>query len=281
MADLQGRTFLVTGSTDGIGRHTAVLLARAGARVLVHGRSPDACERALADVRSAAASGGAPEPCAIVADLSSLSAVRALAGEARARCGGRLDALVNNAGCWAPRLLLTADGLESTFQVHVAAPWLLACLLRGALRASGPRPRVVNVSSISHGARVELADLRYERRGYEVHEAYSAAKTAVLQATAGMAARMPWASVCAIDPGTVNTKMLLAGWGPCGCEVCDAGDEFWAATDERVGASTGGYYVDRRPARPCSHATDPQACQQLWSLLERVTGETWPSDVPS
>src|SRR5512136_2613742 len=87
------RTILVTGSTDGIGKATALALARMGHRVLVHGRDPAKGRAVLGEVRKA----GSPGPDLFTGDLSTLAGIRGLAAEVRDRYD-RLDVLVNNAG---------------------------------------------------------------------------------------------------------------------------------------------------------------------------------------
>jgi NAD(P)-dependent dehydrogenase (short-subunit alcohol dehydrogenase family) len=96
-ADLAGRTFLVTGATDGIGQHTALRLARAGADVLVHGRSPERVRAAVARVEAAAAGGTVRS---YVADLASLSEVRQLAAAVAADHPDGIHTLINNAGVY-------------------------------------------------------------------------------------------------------------------------------------------------------------------------------------
>jgi NAD(P)-dependent dehydrogenase (short-subunit alcohol dehydrogenase family) len=92
METLSGRTALVTGSTNGVGRLVARKLGQAGARVLVHGRDAERGIRVVADIE---ATGGAAT--FLAADLSALAEVRRLADEARAAVD-RLDILINNAG---------------------------------------------------------------------------------------------------------------------------------------------------------------------------------------
>ena len=77
--NLVGKTILITGSTDGVGRAVALALAAAGARVLVHGRNRQRGERVLAAMREAGNATGAFYP----ADLASLAAVRELAATIR------------------------------------------------------------------------------------------------------------------------------------------------------------------------------------------------------
>ena len=88
--------FLITGSTDGIGLHTALKLARDGATVLVHGRDPQRVAAAVERCR-AAAGGGAARVHGYIADLSELAQVRELAAAVR-RDHGAIGTLINNAG---------------------------------------------------------------------------------------------------------------------------------------------------------------------------------------
>src|SRR5450432_3130590 len=87
---------LVTGATDGIGRETALELARLGARVIVHGRDEARVKHAYEEVARAST---APPPMPVVADFASLSAVRAMAADLESR-ELPIDALVNNAGVY-------------------------------------------------------------------------------------------------------------------------------------------------------------------------------------
>mmetsp|Transcript_16131 Transcript_16131/g.26207 ORF Transcript_16131/g.26207 Transcript_16131/m.26207 type:complete len:119 (+) Transcript_16131:1-357(+) len=70
-----------------------------------------------------------------------------------------------------------------------------------------------------------------------------------------------------LDPGTVNTKMLLAGWGRCGIDVEDALDQTWLCTSQEVEKVTGEYFTWRSVRRASADAYDSQEREKLWSLL--------------
>ena len=91
---MKNKTILITGATDGIGKETALQLARMGARVLVHGRSEERCQQAVDEIRSAS---GNPQVEYVLADFASLAQVREMATEVGKRVE-QLDVLVNNAG---------------------------------------------------------------------------------------------------------------------------------------------------------------------------------------
>src|SRR5438067_6868744 len=141
MEKLSGKTALVTGSTDGVGRLVARKLGQAGAHVLVHGRDAERGARVVADIE---ASGGVA--AFLSADLSALAEVRRLADAAQATVD-RLDILINNAGIGTagPRQT-SAEGFELRFAVNYLAGFLLTLLLLPLIKNSAPA-RIVNVSS--------------------------------------------------------------------------------------------------------------------------------------
>src|SRR5579859_1247038 len=126
--NMNGKTVLITGSTDGVGRYVASELAKQGARVLIHGRD---ASRAKALIEEIKASGHAA-PTFYQADLSSLAGARQLANAVTAD-HKRLDVLVNNAGIGSqnqgPQRQESADGYELRFAVNYLAGFLLAYLL--------------------------------------------------------------------------------------------------------------------------------------------------------
>ena len=129
------KTILVTGSTDGIGRATALALAEQGCAVIVHGRNE---ARAAAAAREIAAATGNQQVTPVAADFGSLAEVRSMAEQVLRTCP-RLDVLINNAGIAVRRRHTSTDGYESTFAVNHLAPFLLTNLLLDRLRGERPR----------------------------------------------------------------------------------------------------------------------------------------------
>jgi NAD(P)-dependent dehydrogenase (short-subunit alcohol dehydrogenase family) len=158
---MQGKTVLITGANQGIGKAAAVELARRGAKVVLVSRNEAKGRAALEEVR-AEAKGEAP--LLLVADLASLADVRRLAADFL-KSHDRLDVLLNNAGVYVPTRRTTVDGFEETFAVNHLAPFVLTSELRGVLEAT-PGARVVNVASEAHRrAKMHWEDLEY-REGY-------------------------------------------------------------------------------------------------------------------
>src|ERR671933_1106839 len=171
MTDLTAATILVTGATDGLGRHVALELAERGATVLGHGRDRGRCEATLEEVRRHT---GSERSHYYVADLSSLDAVRGLAEQILSE-HQRLDVLVNNAGIISREREETEDGLELTFAVNYLAHFLLTNLLLPLLGDSAPA-RVVNVASAAQ-VPIDFGDVML-KRGYDDMTAYAQSKLA-------------------------------------------------------------------------------------------------------
>ena len=269
---LDGKTILVTGATDGLGKLTAAALAGEGATVLLHGRDQAKGEAVLAELKAAT---GNPALEFHRADLASLAEVRALAGSVLAG-HDRLDVLVNNAGVALfgdkPRQA-SRDGLELHFQVNYLAPFLLTHLLLPAIRAAAPA-RIVNVASIGQ-APIDFADVQLER-SYSGLQAYRQSKLAQIMFTIDLAERLrgTGVTVTALHPGTLmNTKMVLGQ----GMTPQTPVEEGIAATvrlavSADVEGETGVYFNQQTPQRANEQAYDAAARRRLWELSVKLAG---------
>jgi len=278
---MNGKRALVTGANTGIGKWTAVGLAERGFSVLVHARSPEKGRAAVDEIRGLS---GNPSVGLVLADLSSLDAVRALAAAVLEQCP-RLDVLVNNAGLISTRRVETVDGFESTFAVNHLAPFLLTNLLLGRIRASSPA-RIVTVSSRAHlSAALDFDDLDC-RRGYAAMDAYARSKLANVLFTRELARRLAGSGVSAncLHPGVVRTEfgaggelggVMGIGWYLMQPFLLSprqgAETSIYLATSPDVEDVTGEYFDRRRVARTASPARDMAAASRLWRVsAERV-----------
>jgi NAD(P)-dependent dehydrogenase (short-subunit alcohol dehydrogenase family) len=269
---LDQQTVLITGSTDGLGEATAERLAKRGATVLVHGRSPQKLERALAKLgidRGTHVQG-------ILADLGSLERVRGMASHVE-REVDRLDVLVNNAGVAVMgERRESADGYELTFAVNYLSHFLLTLELLPLLRASAPA-RIVSVASIGQ-APIDFEDPMAER-SYEGFRAYCQSKLAQIMFTFELAERLEAAgergvTVNALHPATLmDTKMVRESFGRTGSSVADGVESLTRlVVDPELEGVTGRYFdqLDEGSADP--QAYDRDARRRLWSLSEELTG---------
>jgi NAD(P)-dependent dehydrogenase (short-subunit alcohol dehydrogenase family) len=269
MRDAAGKTVLVTGATDGLGRHVARELAAEGATVLLHGRSQERLEAILEDVRTQA---GGVEARSYLADLSSLAAVRGLAERILAD-EGRLDVLINNAGIASRERRMSEDGVELTFAVNYLSHFLLTGLLMALLRHSAPA-RIVNVSSVGQNP-IDFSDPMLERE-YNAMRAYSQSKLAQIMFTFELAERERDAGVTvnALHPASLmDTKMVHETFGYTMSTVEEgAGAVIRLAVSPEVDGVTGAYFDGTSEARADRQAYDPQARVRLWTLSEQLCG---------
>ena len=149
---MEGRHVVVTGATAGLGLAAASGFAALGADVTLVGRDAGRAESARAEVAAAATGGTIGVE---LADMSSLAAVRALAGRLE-----HVHVLVHNAGVLLPERRLTADGIELTFATNVLGPFLLSRLLEPDLRASAPSRVIWVASGGMYSERVAVSDLQ-------------------------------------------------------------------------------------------------------------------------
>jgi len=267
---LAGRTVMVTGATDGIGKETARQLAGRGARLLLHGRDPG---RAAAARRDICATTGNDDVQVVLADFTSLAQVRALAAQVRALTD-RLHVLVDNAGVYQERRHLTEDGLETTFQVNHLAPFLLTNLLLEPLLAAAPARVVVVSSAVHQRAPVDLNDLQGARR-YDGYSAYGLSKLGDLLFTYELAERLSGTGVTvnALHPGAVSTKLLHAGFRASGGATLAEGARtaVYLAASPDVEGVTGGYFVDERRTTSSPASCNRELRAAFWKLSECLT----------
>jgi NAD(P)-dependent dehydrogenase (short-subunit alcohol dehydrogenase family) len=255
----------VTGSADGIGRHTARTLAEGGHEVVLHARSPQRAEVAAAAVPAAAE--------VLIGDLASLAGIRALAAAAGA---GRFDVVIHNAGVGggdAPARATTEDGLERIFQVNVLAPYLLTALL--------PQPsRLIYLTSgLESAGQAELSDLQRERRPWDGMRAYCDSKLYDVALAFAVARRWPAVRSNAVDPGWIKTRM----GGPNATDELPEGVEtqVWLATSDEPAATVTGHYFKRRQSLQANPAAYDTAVQDgLLAACSKLTGTPLPPSAP-
>jgi retinol dehydrogenase-14 len=262
---------LVTGSTDGIGKETALELARRGATVILHGKNPGRCQQALDE--AVRVTRNRSLGC-FAADLGSLQEVRRLAHDIVAQYD-RLDVLINNAGIFMTSRVLSADGYEMTFAVNHLAPFLLTHMLLDLLKKSAPS-RVITVSSVSHRrARLDLEDLQGEKH-FTGYGAYALSKLGNVLFTSELAARLRGSGVTAmcLHPGVIGTKLLREGFGGMSGGSVKLGAEtpvFLASAPDPEGL-TGKYFIQRKEEQPTPLVHDLVLRKQFWDLSARLCG---------
>lgn len=266
---MQPKTILVTGATDGIGRQTALELARLGHKVLLHGRDREKGARVLEALNRASCN----ENLALyLADFADLASVRRMA-EDILREQERLDVLINNAGTFSKERVLTADGTELTFAVNHLAPFLLTNLLLELIKASAPA-RIVNVSSGSHRSAhvVDLENLQGEK-AYDGYDAYALSKLANILFTNELSRRLEGSGVTAnsLHPGVIDTKLLRMSYALDGATLEEgARTSVYLATAPEVEEVSGKYYSAMAEKPVSDLAKDESLQKKLWKVSETL-----------
>jgi NAD(P)-dependent dehydrogenase (short-subunit alcohol dehydrogenase family) len=272
-----GQIALVTGTTHGIGRVTALELARAGFEVVMLCRNPQRAAVMRAEII-------AEIPDAririVSCDLASLSSVRAAADVVRREVPG-IDVLVNNAGIVSTRHRMSVDGFELTFATNHLGPFLLTELLRAMLRPSG---RLITVASSAHlRGRLDLGSVADLRARYRPVAAYDRSKLANVMHSFALARRLEGSGVTAncLHPGVVATH-LLPRWlqlikplisPQMLTEKRGAQTTLYLALSAQVAGVSGRYFDEHQRVQPAAPtARDIQAQEMLWAASERMTG---------
>lgn len=276
---MAGRTVFITGATAGIGKATALGLARLGARVAIVGRDRTRTEAAVREVRE---TGGLVD--CFVADLSSQAEVRRLADEALERLP-RIDVLVNNVGGYWNTRRTTPDGLEHTFAVNHLASFLLTNLLLDRLRQSAPARVVTVASNAERLGRIDFNDLQGER-SYSGARAYNQSKLANVLFTYELARRLSPGDVTAnaVHPGLVSTSFGAEDPGRSQRLLVPLLRAFMtspahgAATSIQLAAApafqgrTGLYVTKRGPQRSSKRSYDEATATRLWDVSADLVG---------
>jgi NAD(P)-dependent dehydrogenase (short-subunit alcohol dehydrogenase family) len=278
---VKGKVVVITGATSGVGRASAIELARRGANLLIiarhRGRAGEV-ERQILALRA----GGTVRT--FLADLSSLVEIRRIARELLDNAP-RIDVLLNNAGVVERSRTTTVDGYETMFATNYLAYYLLTRLLLDGLRQSSPA-RIVNVASEAHrfGA-LDLNDLQSNLR-FRAFPVYGKSKLADLMFTYELARRLEGSGVTvnALHPGWVATNLglqkndLLSRVVGAVSRICartpERGAEtaVWLASSPEVEGLTGKYFQDRRELQSNAASRDLQAQRDLWDTSARMVG---------
>jgi len=272
---MDGRVCVVTGATNGIGKETALGLARLGATVVIVARNVERAARTANEIERET---GNKNIEMVIADFASLAAVRAAASEI-ARRHRAVHVLVNNAGRASNQRMVSTDGFEMTFAVNHLAPFLFTRELLPLLRAGAPS-RIVNVASAGErNGPMRFDDLQSERN-YRGFNAYAMSKLANVLFTYELASQLADTGVTAncLHPGAVATdllrqipKLLFALIFPFLLTPAKGARTvvFLAASPSVEGVS-GGYFQKCRAARSSRRSYDVETRKRLWDVSEAM-----------
>ncbi|MHA1952958.1 MAG: SDR family oxidoreductase, partial [Candidatus Heimdallarchaeaceae archaeon] len=205
---IKGKICLITGANTGIGKETARQLAALGSKVIMVCRNQEKGKKAQEDIIRTTKNRNIELS---ICDLASLKDVKHFAEEF-IKNHSELHVLINNAGVFSMKRILTKDGYESTFGVNYLAHFYLTGLLLPLLKKSSPS-RIINLSSDIHKFyKIKLKDLMLEKR-YNGQQAYSNSKTAMILFSYKLVRELGESEITvnALNPGHVETQMTTVG----------------------------------------------------------------------
>lgn len=277
---MKDKIVFITGGNSGIGKATAIDLAKMGATVVIMARNKTKGLAAIEDIKKVSK----VAVDLIVGDLSSFASIRQAAATFNEKYD-RLDVLINNAGLVAKEFTKTEDGFETQFAVNHLGHYLLTNLLQDKLK-SAPKARVINVSSDLHlSAKFDVASFKNAPTNYATFGAYGQSKLCNVLFTKALAKHFKNdnISVNALHPGVVATSIIdndvSSGWkflwnigkiffkSP----KNGAATSVYLASSKQVEGVTGSYFSNKKEKAPSKLAQDEALIEQLWKLSEEYT----------
>ncbi|HKP53892.1 MAG TPA: SDR family oxidoreductase [Chloroflexia bacterium] len=273
--NMAGRVCLITGASGGLGKATALGLARLGATVVMACRDKARGEADRAEIEAAS---GNSSVKLIALDLASQQSVREMAANFKAEYG-QLDVLINNASVFKGKRTTTPDGLETMFATNHLGHFLLTNLLLDDLKAS-PQARVINISAPTT-TKLDFDDLQGEKK-FSALSAFGASKMCNLLFTYELARRLDGTSVTvnALHPGLMKSNLMSEAPTPlrwllrlisttperASVSLVDL------ASSPKVASITGEFFKGSKTARSSAYSHDEDVQGRLWDVSMKLTG---------
>lgn len=285
-ARIDGKLVIITGANTGIGKTTALELAKRGGRIVMACRDMQRCAAAREDLIKQQAPGERLE-CQKI-NLASFASIRQFAKEIKAK-HDRIDILINNAGVMMTPYLLTEDGLEMQIGVNHFGHFLLTQLLLDSVKSAAPS-RIIFVSSRAHlRGTINFEEINSSEQNYSSIQAYGQSKLANVLCARELARRLAGSGVTvnSLHPGAVATELprhfsafnstyfqyIFAPFAYTLLKTPEEGMQttLRLAVDPSLDGVTGKYFSDCVEKETNPEALDDDVAQRLWELSERIT----------
>jgi NAD(P)-dependent dehydrogenase (short-subunit alcohol dehydrogenase family) len=289
MSWIKGKICIITGSNSGIGKETAIALARMGATIIMVVRDRERGEKARTEIVKQT---GNASVDLMICDLSSMDSIRHFAEEFKKKYD-RLDVLINNAGASFSKREVTSEGFERNFAVNYLGPFLLTHELLDLLKSSAPS-RIINVSSgLAKNGKVDLDDLQSEKnyKGTKFYSpsrspGYDNAKLMLMMFTYELARRLNGSGVTVnvLTPGFTATNLGRSSGSLVSYimfkmvrpmqQSAKKGAEtsIYLASSDEVKDVTGKCFAKKKEVKTCPVSYDEELQKRLWDETEHMLG---------
>ncbi|KKK45778.1 MAG: Rhamnolipids biosynthesis 3-oxoacyl-[acyl-carrier-protein] reductase [Candidatus Lokiarchaeum sp. GC14_75] len=274
---IEGKICLITGANSGIGKATAIGLAKEGATIIMICRDKERGEKAKKDIVVLTNNKNVE---LFLCDLSSQRDIRRFVSEFKEKYQS-LHVLINNAGVMISKRIFSNEGFEMNFAVNHLAPFLLTNLLLDILKKSAPA-RIINVSSGLHKrGKIDFEDLQNENKKTGLFKMYGDSKLALMLWSYELSRRLERTNVTinTVHPGVVNTNLgrhqskFSQGFGRLFFKKPEKGAEtsIYLASSPEVEGITGKYFVKKEPRQSSKESYNEEYAKRIWEISAKMT----------
>ena len=285
MWNLNNKTVVISGATNGIGKAAAIELSRENPKLLFTYRNQSLADELLAEIKDISPN---TQVQSVYCDFSDQDSIKKCTNEINDLCAN-IDVLINNAGVVNTSYHETDEGIENTFAVNHLGYFLFTNLLLQKLKGDD-ETRIVNVSSAAHSFVKEMQweDINFKNNFGQGLKPYGQSKLANLLFTRYLSIKLSTEniSVNAIHPGGVNTSLgsQNKAWYSKPLRLIlrpffrsplkGAESIIYLATKQDDGV-TGEYFVDSKIHKSSTYSKNLEEAHKLWALSEELVGQTF------
>jgi len=264
------KTILITGSTDGIGKRTALELAKLGHEIIIHGKNKELGNSIKDEISNESLNSKIHY---LNADFQNFNNIKSLSEEICTKFN-KLDVLINNAGVFENQKIILDNGLEKTFMVNYMSAFYLTKLLFDLLKNTD-ESRIVNVSSMAQAGTMDFDNLNGEKY-FDPYNAYSLSKLENVLFTYKLARTTTekWPTVNCLHPGVISTKLLHAGWGIGGSSLdYGAQTSIYLAISPELKNIGSKYFINSQERKSSAISYDKKIQDRLWEISENILAQ--------
>ncbi len=274
---MEGKICIITGANSGIGKATAIGLAKMNATLVMLCRDKERGESAQKEIIELTGNNNVD---LILCDLSSQKEIRNFAIEFKKKYNN-LHILINNAGVMLSKRALSVEGFEMNFAVNHLAPFLLTNLLLDMLKKSAPS-RIINVGSAAHRmGKIDFEDLQRENKKGRPMGLYGNSKLAMILVSYELSRKLEGSNVTVnvLHPGLINTNLgrdrssTSKGFASKFFKSPEIGAEtsIFLATSPEVEGITGKYFTKKKEKGSSKNSYNEEYAKRLWEISLEMT----------